>query len=85
MRVKCTECGGKARIASREEYSPITAKLYCACQDVHCGHSFVMMLSFSHTLRPSALKVDQMLFDRLRDLPEETRRGLFEQVVAQGV
>lgn len=80
MRVKCTVCKGKARIASREEYSPLVAKLYCACLDAVCGHTFVMMLSFSHTLRPAAGGVEQLLFDRLRELPLQQRRELFEKV-----
>lgn len=82
MRVKCTECKGKARIASSSQYSPLTSKLYCACLDARCGHTFVMMLSFSHTLRPAAGGVDQLLFDRLRELPLQQRRELFDKVDA---
>lgn len=83
MRVKCTECKGKARIASSSQYSALTSKLYCACLDARCGHTFVMMLSFSHTLRPAAGAVDQLLFDRLLELPAQQRRDLFEKVDSQ--
>ncbi|WKN21483.1 ogr/Delta-like zinc finger family protein [Azotobacter vinelandii] len=82
MRVYCTACGGKARIGSREEVSPLFTKLYCGCLDVNCGHTFVLNLSFSHSLRPAAQTVDQLLFDRLRELPLAQQRELFDQLSA---
>ena len=78
MRIYCRACGGKARIGSRDELSVEFAKLYCQCLDVNCGHSFVMNLTYSHTLRPSAGTVDQLLFDRLRQLPASQQRQLFD-------
>lgn len=83
MRVYCRECGGKAKIASSEFVTPMFTKLYCSCLDVHCGHTFVANLSFSHTLRPPAGDVDQLLFDRLRGMPAEKRRELIERVSPQ--
>lgn len=80
MRIYCRACGGKARIGSRDELSVEFAKLYCQCLDVNCGHSFVMNLTYSHTLRPSAGTVDQLLFDRLRQLPASQQRQLFDQL-----
>lgn len=80
MRIYCRACGGKARIGSRDELSVEFAKLYCQCLDVNCGHSFVMNLTYSHTLRPSAGAIDQLLFDRLRQLPAPQQRRLFDQL-----
>ena len=80
MRIYCRACGAKARIGSRDELSVEFAKLYCQCLDVSCGHSFVMNLTYSHTLRPSAGVVDQLLFDRLRQLPASQQRQLFDQL-----
>lgn len=80
MRIYCRACGGKARIGSRDELSVEFAKLYCQCLDVNCGHSFVMNLTYSHTLRPSAGAIDQLLFDRLRQLPASQQRQLFDQL-----
>jgi len=80
MRIKCRECGGKARIGSRENVSVEYAKLYCQCLDPLCGHSFVMELSYSHALRPAAASVDQLIFDRLRELPLSRQRQLFDQL-----
>lgn len=80
MRINCKACGHKARISSREELSSAFAKLYCQCLDVHCGHTFVMNLTYSHTLRPSAGAIDQLLFDRLSQLPASQQRQLFDQL-----
>ena len=65
MRIYCTRCTNKAIIRTSKEMSPTTRQLYCSCTDPECGHTFVMDLSFSHTLSPSAL-----------DLPEPVRLGL---------
>ncbi len=82
MRVYCKECGGKGRIASRDELSREFARLYCQCLSPACGHSWVANLTFSHTLSPSAQAVDRLLFDRLRDLSRTQQRELFDQLGA---
>ncbi|HGW8565632.1 TPA: ogr/Delta-like zinc finger family protein [Pseudomonas aeruginosa] len=80
MRIYCKACGGKARISSRNELSPLFTNLYCSCLDARCGHTFVMQLSFSHSLRPAGGEVDQMLFDRLQELPRQQQREIFERL-----
>ncbi|MEG6550771.1 ogr/Delta-like zinc finger family protein [Desulfocurvibacter africanus] len=65
MRISCDRCRSKARIATTREITPRLRKLYCACTNVECGHTFVMHLEFGHTISPSAL-----------DLPEATREAL---------
>lgn len=82
MRIHCKECSGKARIASRDELSVEFARLYCQCLNPVCGHTFVMNLTYSHALRPAAGAVDQLLFDRLRQLPAAQQRQLFDQLGA---
>lgn len=77
MRIICDRCGSKARIETTREITPVFRRLYCSCTNVECGHTFVMELSFSHTLSPSAL-----------DLPPETRealRGCANQAQARDV
>lgn len=80
MRITCRDCGGKALIGSRENMSLEYAKLYCQCLNPHCGHSFVMSLTYSHPLRPSASSVDQLIFDRLRTMPIAQQQQLFDQL-----
>lgn len=80
MRVVCKSCGEKGRIVSRDELSLEFVRLYCQCSAVVCGHTWVANLTLSHTLSPSAQAVDRLLFDRLRNLPCEKQRDLFEQL-----
>lgn len=81
MRVIC-KCGHKGRIGKRDQLSTDFVKLYCQCLDTTCGHTWVAHLTYSHTLSPSAQTFDRMLFDRLRDMPREKQRELFEQLGA---
>lgn len=77
MRIICDRCSSKARIETTREVTASFRHLYCSCTNAECGHTFVMDLSFSHTLSPSAL-----------DLPEATRaalRSCATQAQAQGV
>ena len=69
VRVRCDRCNSIARIESSQEISATYKKLYCSCRNPHCGHTWVMDLSFSHTLSPSAM-----------DLPPKVR----EQVQSAG-
>ncbi|MGS1316966.1 ogr/Delta-like zinc finger family protein [Pseudomonas aeruginosa] len=55
-------------------------KLYCQCNNGHCGHRFVMHLTFSHALIGPYKPVDQLLFSRLREMPLQDRRALLEQL-----
>jgi len=82
LRIYCGSCGAKGRIASREQLSSAFTKLYCQCLDPVCGHTFVMNLTYSHSLRPPAGSGDQLLFDRLRELPAAKQRELFDQLGA---
>ncbi|MDK2956513.1 MAG: hypothetical protein PWQ57_2009 [Desulfovibrionales bacterium] len=65
IRVRCNKCGSVARVESSKEIGGGLKQLYCSCRNVECGHTFVMDLTFSHTLSPSAL-----------DLPDNVRARL---------
>ncbi|WP_394027184.1 Ogr/Delta-like zinc finger protein [Desulfovibrio falkowii] len=65
MRIYCPRCEAKAIIRTSKELSATMRQLYCLCGDPQCGHTFVMDLTFSHTLSPSAL-----------DLPDQIRRDI---------
>lgn len=80
MRVICHCCEGKALISQVEEVSPDSKKLYCLCLNAKCGHSFVMDLCFSHTVKPSAKKFDGSLLERFRDLSSAQQLQLLEQL-----
>lgn len=76
MRVNCTECGGKATIQSSKCLDVKLTKLYCSCSDPICGHTFVMDLSFSHTLSMSGQQSKAMIANFIRALPETERQQL---------
>ncbi|HGM7112727.1 ogr/Delta-like zinc finger family protein [Serratia marcescens] len=54
IRVLCTECGSPAIVSKTNRKTPHFSDLYCQCTEVECGHTFVMNMTFSHTLSPSA-------------------------------
>lgn len=79
MRVMCRSCGSKAIISSTERISDDFSRLYCQCKNVKsCGHTFVMDLGFSHTLNPPTGVIDQLLVERIRQMPVERQQELFE-------
>lgn len=81
MRVYCRECGSKALITEEEKVSSVFSKLYCQCTNVRsCGHCFVAHMNFLHTLNPSAVKPNNSLFERLRELPRDQQLQIFEQL-----
>ncbi|MQT65676.1 transcriptional regulator [Pseudomonas sp. FSL R10-0056] len=80
MRVICRCCEGKALISKVDEVSSLLKKLYCMCLSFECGHKFVMDLEFSHTVKPSAKKLDDCLVERFRDLSSAQQLQLLEQL-----
>ncbi|WP_132936097.1 ogr/Delta-like zinc finger family protein [Vibrio crassostreae] len=80
MRVVCPECGEKARIQKSNRISAGYSDLYCSCSDPECGHSFVMNLTFSHTLSPSAKTTSQLAFEMVKALAPDQRQELQRQL-----
>ena len=80
MQINCSECGGKAIIHSRKQLDVKMSQLYCSCKSPECGHTFVMDLSFSHTLSPSGKQAQTMVVDLLRALPVAERQILLAHV-----
>lgn len=69
MRITCDRCQGKARINTTRKITPRLSKLYCACTNVDCGHTFVAHLEFGHTISPSALDLSAEVREALRSSP----------------
>ncbi|NOH78488.1 ogr/Delta-like zinc finger family protein [Vibrio sp. RE86] len=80
MRVLCPECGERSRIQKSNRMSTKYADLYCSCSDPECGHTFVMNLSYSHTLSPSAKTTSQLAFNMVKALTPEHREELKQQL-----
>lgn len=84
MRIYCDKCKAKARITTSREISAHFRQLYCSCSNSECGHSFVMDVTFSHTLSPSALDLSPALLDRMRRAAPGQMGSLFDLVAGAG-
>ncbi len=80
MRVLCSECGDKSRIQKTNRISIEYTDLYCSCSNPECGHSFVMNLSFSHTLSPSAKSSGKLAFEILKSLDPSLQKELKQKL-----
>ncbi|HAS0839648.1 TPA: ogr/Delta-like zinc finger family protein [Enterobacter hormaechei] len=77
LKIECPECGSKAVIRKTNRKHRKIADIYCACADVECGHTFVMNLTFSHTLSPSAKTGDVLVKTLLQNLsPDQKQMAL---------
>jgi|SRR5471030_473687 len=66
MKVVCRECGANSVIKKTARKHRDISDIYCACSNYECGHTFVMNMTFSHTISPSA-KSQGSLFKGLVD------------------
>lgn len=73
MKVLCPACGEKAIIRTTNRKHRQFADLYCQCTDLECGMTFVLNVTFSHTLSPSAKDVNKMI-DKL--IPDNKQMAL---------
>jgi hypothetical protein len=80
MRVLCTVCSKKAVIGKTDRLSVACANLYCSCTDPECGHSFVVNVSFSHTLSPSAKTASDVVTALARSLSPDQRKKLQQEL-----
>ncbi len=80
MRVMCPTCGQRARISKTNRLSLLHADLYCSCTDAECGHTFVVNLSFSHTLSPSSRSASNLVIELVNALPPEARKQLQQEL-----
>ncbi|MGI2173993.1 ogr/Delta-like zinc finger family protein [Shewanella ulleungensis] len=76
MRVLCTSCNSKAIIGKTDRISSAHANLYCSCSDPECGHTFVVNVSFSHTLSPSAKTSSQLVHQLVNAMSPTNRQQL---------
>ncbi|EBV2165157.1 transcriptional regulator [Salmonella enterica subsp. enterica serovar Wangata] len=74
MKVYCPVCEARAVIKKTARKHKELSDLYCACTDVECGHTFVLNLTFSHTLSPSAKTGDLMVQKLLNSLSAEQKQ-----------
>ncbi|WP_413544726.1 ogr/Delta-like zinc finger family protein [Candidatus Symbiopectobacterium sp. NZEC135] len=76
LKVVCPECNSKAIIRKTVRKHRHISDIYCACADVECGHTFVLNMTFSHTISPSAKSQDSLLKGIVDTLDPERRQML---------
>ena len=74
LKIECPECGSKAVIRKTNRKHRDIADVYCACADVECGHTFVMNLTFSHTISPSAKTGDLLIQQVISGMSHEQKQ-----------
>lgn len=74
LKIECPECGSKAVIRKTNRKHRDIADIYCSCADVECGHTFVMNLTFSHTISPSAKTGDMLLHQVLSSMSPQQKQ-----------
>ncbi|WP_320040763.1 ogr/Delta-like zinc finger family protein [uncultured Desulfobacter sp.] len=80
VKVTCNRCGCTATISSSSIESDEVKRLYCCCKNADCGHTFVMDLSFSHTLSPSALDIPDEVLTRLHTSTRCEQQKIFSRL-----
>ncbi|MDC9589185.1 ogr/Delta-like zinc finger family protein [Xenorhabdus sp. XENO-10] len=85
LKIFCPECGAKAVISKTNRKHHEIADLYCACADIECGYRFVMNLTFSHTLSPSAKNGDKLLRTMVNNLNPQQRQEALALLKADSV
>lgn len=82
LKIECPECRSKAVIRKTNRKHKDLADIYCACCDVECGHTFVMNLTFSHTLSPSAKTGDMLIQKVISGMSEQQKQLAMELLQA---
>ncbi|QCT18496.1 transcriptional regulator [Jejubacter calystegiae] len=78
MKIQCPECGENAIIKKTARKHRELSDLYCACTDVECGHTFVMNVTFSHTISPSAKNKEKLLKSLVDNIQSDDRQILLD-------
>lgn len=82
LKIKCPDCGAAAIIKKTNRKHREIADIYCACADVECGHTFVMNLTFSHTLSPSAKTGEAMMQQIISSMSPAQKQMAFDLLKA---
>lgn len=82
LKIECPECGSKAVIRKTNRKHRKIADIYCSCADVECGHTFVMNLTFSHTLSPSAKTGEAMMQQIISTMSPAQKQMAFDLLKA---
>ncbi|WP_156664958.1 ogr/Delta-like zinc finger family protein [Morganella psychrotolerans] len=57
LKLYCPQCSSASTIRKIETEGLIIPELYCSCNDPECGYTYVVTITYSHTIRQSKLDV----------------------------
>ncbi|WP_230354216.1 ogr/Delta-like zinc finger family protein [Lelliottia sp. WAP21] len=80
--IYCPVCVSAATVRKINRKPPKLSDVYCYCSNVECGHTFVMNVSFSHTISPSALSGQGRIKELMDALPPDERQKALELLLA---
>lgn len=82
MKTKCPHCGAQAVIRSSKQLSKLIKEATCVCDNVVCGHTFIVSVEVVRTLSPAAFP-DPLVATQLKQSERwqelQDRRGACEQ------
>ncbi|WP_071887055.1 ogr/Delta-like zinc finger family protein [Pantoea ananatis] len=78
MKMTCPVCLADATIRKTNRKHPQLSDVDCQCTKLECGHTFVVNVSFSHTISPSALAGDGRVRELLNALGRDERKHVLE-------
>jgi hypothetical protein len=67
--MRCPCCGERSFIRASEVVSPTLSKVYYACAEVMCGHTWFTHNEYQRTLSPSAIGPVRQTIPQLRLKP----------------
>lgn len=82
IKMVCPVCQTVAKIGKTNRKHPQLYDVYCYCSNINCGHSFVMNVTFSHSVSPSALNGQGRVKALIDALPAEEREKALEILLA---
>lgn len=74
LKIECPECKSNAVIRKTNRKHRDISDIYCSCADVECGHTFVMNLTFSHTISPGAKTGELLIHKVISGMSEEQKQ-----------
>lgn len=85
MKMTCPVFLRDATIRKTNRKHSQLSDVYCQCTNLECGHTFVMNVSFSHTISPSALAGDGRGRELLNALGKDVRKQVLELLIEEDI
>ena len=78
MKISCKHCGGPAIINSRQNITPLVARLYVSCKNVECQAGQTFRLSYERTIQQPVSDQLTMAHELFANMDPAERKKLIE-------